>query len=105
MTRSTGCSGLILVGSPPSFASASRIAARSTTHGTPVKSCSSTRDVRKAISLSTGCFTFHVASASMSPFFTKAPSSFRSRFSRSTLSENGSVATVEPARVAAAPSR
>jgi hypothetical protein len=45
---------LIFVGSPPSAAIASRIAARSTTQGTPVKSCSSTRAVRNAISLSTG---------------------------------------------------
>ena len=43
MTRSTGTSGLILVGSPPSDAIASRIAARSQTAGTPVKSCISTR--------------------------------------------------------------
>jgi hypothetical protein len=43
MTRSTGDSGLIFFGSPPSFTIASRIAARSTTAGTPVKSCISTR--------------------------------------------------------------
>ena len=43
MISSAGRSGLILAGSPPSAAIASRIAARSTMHGTPVKSCSSTR--------------------------------------------------------------
>ena len=43
MTRSTGTSGLIFCGLAPSFAVASRIAARSTTAGTPVKSCISTR--------------------------------------------------------------
>ena len=43
MTSSTGCSGLIFFGSPPIALIASRIAARSTTAGTPVKSCSSTR--------------------------------------------------------------
>ncbi len=43
MTSSAGASGLILVGSPPSSATASRIVARSTTHGTPVKSCMITR--------------------------------------------------------------
>ena len=43
MTRSTGTSGLIFAGSPPSSSIASRIAARSTTPGTPVKSCISTR--------------------------------------------------------------
>jgi tetratricopeptide (TPR) repeat protein len=50
MTRSTGTSGLIFLGSPPSAFIASRIAARSTTAGTPVKSCISTRAGRKAIS-------------------------------------------------------
>ena len=43
MTRSTGTSGLILEGSPPRCRMASRMAARSTTAGTPVKSCISTR--------------------------------------------------------------
>ena len=43
MTSSTGCSGFTRFGSPPSRAMPSRIAARSTTAGTPVKSCSSTR--------------------------------------------------------------
>ena len=50
MTRWTGTSGLILAVSPPSLAIASRIAARSTTQGTPVKSCSSTRAGRYWIS-------------------------------------------------------
>ena len=39
MTRSAGISGLASLGSPPILASASRIAARSATQGTPVKSC------------------------------------------------------------------
>ncbi len=43
MTRSTGTSGLIFCGLPPSLVIASRIAARSTTAGTPVKSCIRTR--------------------------------------------------------------
>ena len=50
MTSSTGWSGLIFFGSPPSFFIASRIAARSTTAGTPVKSCRSTRAGVNAIS-------------------------------------------------------
>lgn len=37
MTRSTGHSGLIRLGSPPSLLTASRIAAKSTTAGTPLK--------------------------------------------------------------------
>ena len=56
MTRSTGASGLIFFGSPPSRFIASRIAARSTTAGTPVKSCINTRAGMKAISFS--CFAF-----------------------------------------------
>ena len=50
ITSSTGISGLIAPGSPPWSRIASRIAARSTTHGTPVKSCSSTRAGAKEIS-------------------------------------------------------
>jgi hypothetical protein len=53
MTSSTGCSGLTRSGLPPSAIIASRIAARSTTQGTPVKSCSSTRAGMKEISFST----------------------------------------------------
>ncbi len=52
MTRSTGDSGLIFLGSPPRFFIASRMAARSTTAGTPVKSCIKTRAGRNAISRS-----------------------------------------------------
>ena len=43
MTSSAGASGLISSGSPPSSRTASRMVARSTTHGTPVKSCMTTR--------------------------------------------------------------
>ncbi len=50
MTSSTGTSGLILAGSPPSAMIASRIDARSTTAGTPVRSCIRTRAGVKAIS-------------------------------------------------------
>lgn len=38
MTKSTGQRGLIFFGSPPNLATASLIAAKSTTAGTPVKS-------------------------------------------------------------------
>ena len=50
ITRSTSTSGLIAVGSPPISSIASRIAARSTTAGTPVKSCIRTRAGWKGIS-------------------------------------------------------
>ena len=52
MTRSAGTSGLTRDGSPPSSAIASRMAARSTTAGTPVKSCRITRAGMKGISTS-----------------------------------------------------
>ena len=51
ITRSAGTCGLMAFGSPPSVLIASRIAARSTTAGTPVRSCSSTRAGMKAISV------------------------------------------------------
>ena len=43
MTSSAGASGLIWAGSPPRSRTASRMVARSTTQGTPVKSCMITR--------------------------------------------------------------
>ena len=48
MMRSTSTSGLTRSGSPPARAIADRIAARSTTAGTPVKSCIRTRAGMKA---------------------------------------------------------
>ena len=67
MTSSAGTSGLIFAGSPPRSAIASRMAARSTTAGTPVKSCMTTRAGVKAISLlGLGLARPSVASASMS---------------------------------------
>ena len=91
MTRSTGTSGLIFCGSPPSAFMPSRMAARSTTAGTPVKSCISTRAGRKPISLSAvPLSTSQAATASMSALVTERPSSWRKRFSSSTFMEKGS---------------
>jgi hypothetical protein len=87
-------------GSPPSRAIASRIAARSTTAGTPVKSWSSTRLVRKAISCSRQLRMSQRAIASMSSALTNASSSFRSRFSSRIFRLNGSRAAVDPGIVA-----
>ncbi len=81
MTSSAGASGLIRLGSPPSLLIASRIAARSTTQGTPVKSCSTTRAGMKAISVSDGLRWSQVATASISFAVTVLPSSWRRRFS------------------------
>ena len=93
MTSSAGASGLIFAGSPPRSATASRIVARSTTQGTPVKSCITTRAGVNWISVS-GCASgFHCASARMWSAVMLAPSSVRSRFSASTLRLNGSLSS------------
>jgi hypothetical protein len=92
MTSSTGVSGLIFVASPPRCFSASRIAARSTTQGTPVKSCSSVRAGVNWISFVGTAFGSQFASASMSAALTATPSSVRSRFSSRILWLKGSLA-------------
>jgi hypothetical protein len=66
---------------PPSFTTASRIAARSTTAGTPVKSWRITRAGVNAISRSGSACGFQFANAAMSSRVMFAPSSWRSRFS------------------------
>ena len=76
MTRSTGTSGLIFSASPPSAFIALRMAARSTTAGTPVKSCISTRAGRNAISCSRVFLLAHFENATMSAFLTVRSSSF-----------------------------
>ena len=99
MTSSAGTSGLTIRGSPPSAAIASRIAARSTTAGTPVKSCIRTRAGVKAIWARGAArrarprlppaAPAHDASASMLSAVTLSPSSWRSRFSSRTLKQKG----------------
>jgi hypothetical protein len=93
ITSSAGTSGLIFAASPPRSAIASRMAARSTTAGTPVKSCITTRAGVKAISLLGPAFASQVASASMSSFSTEPLPSVRRRFSSSTFRLNGRRAT------------
>ena len=93
MTSSAGTSGLISAGSPPIAAIASRIAARSTTAGTPVKSCITTRAGVNAISVAGAAFGSQLASASMSAAVTDPLPSVRSRFSSRIFSENGRRAT------------
>ena len=81
MTSSAGASGLIRAGSPPSSATASRMVARSTTAGTPVKSCMTTRAGLNWISVAGSAFGSHCATAWIWSAVTLAPSSVRSRFS------------------------
>ena len=71
MTSSAGTSGLIRAGRRPSATIASRIAARSTTAGTPVKSCISTRAGVNAISLLGSAAASQSASAAMSAALTE----------------------------------
>ena len=89
MTSSAGASGLTLVASPPSSVTASRIVARSTMQGTPVKSCITTRPGTYWISVSGSAVGSHPASAWMDSLVVTRPSSVRRRFSRSTLRLNG----------------
>ena len=90
MTSSAGASGLIRAGSPPSSATASRIVARSTTQGTPVKSCITTRAGVNWISSLGSAAGSQEPSARIWASVTLAPSSVRSRFSSRTLWVNGS---------------
>ena len=96
MMRATGTFGLIDPAEPPSVTIASRIAARSTIAGTPVRSCMRTRSGLNASSESSppspcaaGC-SAQPATASMCAVVTFVPSSCRRRFSSSTLIEKGS---------------
>jgi len=90
MISSAGRSGFTFAGSPPSAAIASRIAARSTRQGTPVKSCSSTRAGANTISADGSAAGSPPATASICAAVTSRPSSLRSRFSTSTFRLNGS---------------
>ncbi len=89
MTSSAGASGLTRFGSPPSSATASRIVARSTMQGTPVKSCMTTRAGVNWISVSGSAVGCQEPRARICASVTFLPSSVRSRFSSSTFRLNG----------------
>jgi hypothetical protein len=93
MTRSTGTSGLIFWGSPPARFMAVRMAARSTTAGTPVKSCNTTRATLNGTSTGLGFSAFHAARPWTSSSATSKLSVLRRQLSKSTLMENGSLST------------
>ncbi len=89
-TRSAGTSGSTREGSPFARTIAARIAARSTTAGTPVKSWRSTRaGVNGRSRSSPPGAPPQRASASTSPSATSRPPAWRSRFSRRILSVTG----------------
>jgi hypothetical protein len=79
----------MIFGSSPAATTALRIAARSATPGTPVKSCISTRAGRYAISSAGGGVTAQLPSALMSSLRTVLPSSNRNRFSSRIFSDIG----------------
>ena len=89
MTSSAGTSGLILAGSPPRSRMASRMVARSTTAGTPVRSWRMTRAGVNWISVAGSAAGSHPARAVTWSAVTCRPSSLRSRFSSRTLRLNG----------------
>ncbi len=92
MTRSLGTNGLTFcadAGSPVMRTMADRMAARSTTAGTPVKSWSTTRPGVNAISVSSTLAASYCASACTSSSVTTAPSWFLSTDSSRTLIEYG----------------
>ena len=88
ITKSTGTCGFTFSGSPPISTIASRSAARSTTAGTPVKSCKMTRDGRNGIS-PLSPFAVQVAIFFTSFSVIRKPSQFLNAPSRSTLTEYG----------------
>ncbi|SKU78296.1 Uncharacterised protein [Mycobacteroides abscessus subsp. abscessus] len=85
MTISAGDSGFTLSGSPPRAATASRMVARSTTQGTPVKSCMTTRAGVNWISTLGSAEGSQLASARTWSLVMFAPSSVRNRFSANTF--------------------
>ncbi|COY38921.1 Uncharacterised protein [Mycobacterium tuberculosis] len=70
---------------PPRSAIASRMVAKSTMHGTPVKSCITTRAGVYWISMLGSALGSQLAMASMWSLVMLLPSSLRNRFSASTL--------------------
>ena len=93
ITNSTGLRGLIAWASPPKRLTASRMAAKSTIAGTPVKSWRMTRAGTKDTSWSTWLSVSHFATCSISLLLTNSWSSWRIRFSKRILIQNGSLSS------------
>ena len=92
-TRSTGTSGSIVFGLRPMVAATLRIAARSASSGTPVKSCSTTRATTNGISLTRSASGFQFASSATCSGVTFLPSQLRSTDSSTIRIETGRRAT------------
>ena len=97
--RSVGIIGCISSGDFPAFTIISLIAARSTTAGTPVKSCISILATLKGMSLSTGFLAFQPASDATSSSVISLPSRFLSSDSSTTLIEKGNTDRSLPRRL------
>lgn len=89
MTRSTGTRGSTMDGSAPALAAALRMAARSTTSGTPVKSWRTTRPTVNGTSYEPGDFAFQLARFLTSCSVIFLPSQLRRRDSRTMRMEMG----------------
>ena len=87
----------MIFGFLPSFTTAERIAARSTSSGTPVKSCSTMRATTKGISSVRGAFAFQPARSRMAGSATRLPSQLRSSDSSTRRIETGRRETLKPA--------
>ena len=83
----------MIFGFLPSRATAERIAARSTSSGTPVKSCSTMRATTNGISSVRRAFGFQLASARTFCSVTRLPSQLRRTDSRTRRMETGSLDT------------
>ncbi len=88
-TRSTGTSGSIVFASLPISSATLRIAARSASRGTPVKSWSTTRATTKGTSSRRGAFGFQPVSSTTCSGSTFLPSQLRSTDSRTMRIETG----------------
>src|SRR5687767_8393233 len=93
-TRSTGTSGSITLGFLPMRLATLRMAARSHSRGTPVKSCSTMRASTKGISSVRGATAFQPASSRTCASVTFLPSQLRSTDSSTMRIETGSRSTL-----------
>ena len=79
----------MIFGFLPSFTTAERIAARSTSSGTPVKSCSTMRATTKGISSVRGALAPQLANSRIACSATRLPSQLRSSDSSTSRIETG----------------
>ena len=88
-TKSTGTNGSIILGFFPSRTRAERIAARSASNGTPVKSCNTMRATTNGISSVRGATGFQFASARTFCSDTRLPSQLRNTDSSTRRMDTG----------------